>query len=438
MKRCFPAILGAMVLAGVAASASAAKSPKIYLAVIDFECGQGKYGALLADSVRLRIRRHKEFEVIDKLTTAETTSPLAAATDKKKITELMTTKLGVNMCVYGSVTKQGQSITAEISLLDLRNPKKPVSWKKTFSDNSERARGVIAMAIIEAVRGKAEWKPPEYGDEDEPKKFPKPLNASGDFESKGGWEPPDGAATFIEAGPSGRGKVLRVRTDLERAPYIEYRRKLRFGLTDTSNPPKIGRDTSYGSMAGLEGIYYRSKWLQATPGQRYWLIADMKGKTAGIFFPKIFVKGFADWSDQADALPEESLVKLKITARDFSNLPAARRKAMIAEDARKHPERYRREVWRWYLACNNEENTWRHYAAPFPPAGGLPKNVQFLRIDIYTYWPPGTYYFDNVQLYKDPRQTAPLPEAQPRTPDYSKPGAVRTTAPAPKPKPKRK
>jgi len=112
---------------------------------------------------------------------------------------------------------------------------------------------------------------------------------------------------------------------------------------------------------------------------------------------------------------------MKMSADAFTKLPPARRAKLIAADAKKHPDRYRREVYRWYLACRNEDNTWTHYAAPFPPRGGLPKVVQWLRIDVYAYWPPGEFLFDDVHMYKDPRQKAPLAEQKARTPKYKAP-----------------
>jgi hypothetical protein len=79
--------------------------------------------------------------------------------------------------------------------------------------------------------------------------------------------------------------------------------------------------------------------------------------------------------------------------------------------------RYVRECYRWYLPCRAPQGEWSHFAAPFPPRGGLPDDVEFLQIQIYSYWPPGEYFWDNVKLHADPRQHAPEPEARPRTPN---------------------
>ncbi|GAG04372.1 unnamed protein product, partial [marine sediment metagenome] len=67
-----------------------------------------------------------------------------------------------------------------------------------------------------------------------------------------------------------------------------------------------------------------------------------------------------------------------------------------------------------------KDGQWDHLAAPVPPRGGLPANVEWLQLQVYCYWPPGTYKWDNVHLYKDPRQKAPLPEEGARTPNFGK------------------
>jgi len=41
-------------------------------------------------------------------------------------------------------------------------------------------------------------------------------------------------------------------------------------------------------------------------------------------------------------------------------------------------------------------------------------------VQIYSYWPPGEYLWDNVHVYADPRQKAPLPEVKPRTPNFGR------------------
>jgi len=401
-----------------AAAEQPATGPKVYALVFDFHSEDAKLGEQLADSVRLRLRRHEQFEVIDRLTTQEFTKPTGAEADREKLAELLTRKMGANLGIYGTVSQKGRAVTVEAACLDLTTGK-PAGWKKTFSDDTERARGVLAMKIVEAVRGEPEWVPPQVGDEKEPtaKQLGRPLNANGGFEDgHAGWDRPDNVSTFLEAGPKGRGTILRVRTDLQRDPWLKYRRDLRFGRADPNRPPKIGPDTSYGSVAGLEGVHYRGAMLPATPGQRYWLLADHKGQGGA----KVFIKGFQKTEHAMDGLPESSLAELGLTPKDFAKLPPEKRNELIEADAGKHPERYLRECYRWYLNCKEAKGEWKHLAAPFPPRGGLPGNVEFLQVQIYSYWPPGEYLWDNVHVYPDPRQKAPAPEEKARTPNFGK------------------
>ena len=421
------------ILALLAALTPAGRA-ETYVVVFDF-AGDATLGPQLADSVRVGLRRDKSFNVIDRLTTAELTPAggIDLKTPDEKIVKLLKGEVAAHVAVFGRVEKVGDLVRAEARCVDIspgadgKPPDKPAAWTKVFSDETERARGVIAAQTVEAVRSKPNWKPPETGDETEPKTFGPPLNKGGDFEAAAGdgWQKPDNVSMkIVPDGRAGRtGNVLRLFTDLDREAWLAYQKDIRLGKADPEKPPPIGTVANkYATVAGLEGVHFRSAWIDATAGQRYWLVADMKGKTAGIFFPKIFVKGFADFSAAADAISEVSLNERKMSADDFAALPAEKQKAMIAEDAAAHPDRYRREVYRWYLACRNEEDVWKHYADPFPPRGGLPKNVQWLRIEVYAYWPPGEFLFDDVQFYKDPRLTAPQPEEPARTPG-NKPGS---------------
>ncbi len=404
------------------------KPEKVYVAVFDFATvgeeapragaplWKSPEGMRLADSVRLKLRRHKKYEVVDRFTTREFAGPLGIKTDTERISKLMQ-KLAVHVAVYGTVQKRGGDVRAELACVDLRNPDKPGGWEKVFTDDTERHRAVIAKAVVEAITGRDQWIAPQYGDEQEPENFGRPVNTNGSFDAgHRGWDRPDNVGTFLVEGPKDRGMILKAKTDLQRGPWLKYRKNLRAGTADPDNPPKVGRDTSYGSVAGLEGVHYRSEWIKATPGQRYWLTADKKGPGGA----KVFVKGFGDAAADPDAVPESTLKRLGFTAKQFADLPRQKQKAIIAAEAEKFPEKFRRENYRWYLNCAESGNGWKHFAAPFPPRGGLPEKVKWLRIEIYSYWPPGEYFWDNVHLYKDPRQKETLPEEKPRTPNADK------------------
>ena len=390
---------------------------KAHVIVLDFAGDDPQLGKAVAQNIRMRLARHEEYFVLDRVSTQDLLLPVGIGADANRVAELMTGQAGCDIALYGTVRKSGEGLSADVRCVNLQDPRVPGGWRRQFADATERAATLIARDAVEALTGREEWMPPQYGDEPEPKDFGRPLNANGDFEQGGrGWQAPDNVASFLEKGPAGRGTVLRIRTDLARAPWLEYYRGLRLGQADPNRPPKIAADTSYGSVAGLEGVHFCSDWLTAEAGGRYWLVADVK-KAGGT--PKVFVKGFVDWSAQADGLPELSMAERKLTPQAFAALTPERRRQLIAEDAKAHSDRYRRESYRWYLNCTGG-NDWTHYAAPFPPRGGLPRNVQWLQIQVYAYWPPGTYYFDNVHLYKDPAAKGPLPEEPARTEGFEK------------------
>jgi len=397
--------------------------PKRFVAVFDFVCpAKPELGRQMAYSVRKRLGGHtKEYEVIDALTLAEfaPAGGMPLATADKKIIDLLNNAVGANMALWGRLDTQGGQYTLTVRLIDLPTQANRPLWQKRFTDKTERARGLVARQVVEAIRGRSEWTPPEYGDEAEPTDFGRPLNRNGSFDAPGfhpaGWEHVDGVSTMLATHPQ-RGRVLRIFTNLDRDKWLAWQHKLRLGQGDPRHPPAIGPAANkYAAVGALEGARLVSNWIDAEPGRRHWLTAEMKGKTTDFFFPKIFVRGYADFA-AADSLSEVSLHERKLTPAAFAALPKARQKALIAADAKAHPDRYRRMVYEWYLACRNERGTdWKHYAAPFPPRGGLPANVKYFRLHVYAYWPLGEYLFDNVHLHRDPRQRGPLPEAKPRT-----------------------
>ncbi len=394
--------------------------PKTYALLCDLRSDDPSSGAALADSIRLKLRRQKAMEVIDRLTTAELTGPLKLTTPPQTVIEKMQKQWGVNLVLYGNLQKVDNKVRIEVRCIDLRNPPQDQGWVKVFSDDSQRWRAVLSAQVVEALLGQALWKPPEYGDEEEPEQLGKPLNVNGSFDAGGeGWQSPDNVSTFLEEakGPDkDRRTILRVQTDLARDPWLAYQRKLLLGQASPEHPPKIPRSTGYSSVAGLEGVHFASQYIPAIPGRRYWLTADCFGQGGA----KVFIKGFRRTSHAMDAMSESRLAAVGLTPEEFARMNPKQRRDLIEKDAKENPKAYMRECYRWYLNCKDAKGQWTHLAAPFPPRGGLPENVEYLQIQIYSYWPPGRYLWDNVHLYADPRQKAPLPEEKARTPNVQK------------------
>ncbi len=216
--------------AGEASTRPHGQLTRISVVVFDF-VGDEELGKQLADSTRLRLARHKEYDVVDQLTTQELAATVHPDWPREKIAALTAKTFACSVGICGSVKKTGDTITANVRCVTVGEGKTEGGWSQSWSDATQRARGILATKIVEAIRGEAEWTPPQYGDEPEPKNFGKPLNVNGSFdEGAKGWDRPDHVSTFIEenvldkaansGGPApGTGRnILRVRTALSRDP----------------------------------------------------------------------------------------------------------------------------------------------------------------------------------------------------------------------------
>ncbi len=303
---------------------------QVRVVVFDFV---GPGGKELTDAIRLHLGSEQDCEVVDAAAMRGIGSPPTMATNSRRARTLMA-RLGADVALWGEARSTPGSLAAVARCIDLSRPRAAREWAKTFTDSSERPGQEVARQIVEAVGEKADWTRPQRGDESEPNDFSAPVNVNGDFEQGPiGWDAPDGVSTFLVDGPAERGVVLKIRTDLARRPWLDYRRALLLGQADPNNLPQVPPDRSTKSVAGTEGVHYCSNWIAAQLGRRYWLAADFKCGRTGEAFPRIFVKGFADTSDSARRLPERSLAERNLTPRDFAALPKERQKELIAEDA---------------------------------------------------------------------------------------------------------
>ncbi|MCY2925039.1 MAG: hypothetical protein NT031_06295 [Planctomycetota bacterium] len=161
MKRIFVIVgvvcaMGAGARGGETPKSKPAASEKAYVGVFDME---GKGGEDIAEKVRIRLGKHEEFEVLDRATTAEAAATLGAGAEKAKVVGLMANPLGVQVAIYGTISRQGARVTAQVVCVDRREKDKPRDWSATFTDDTERAGPLIARQIVETLRGQAEWTP---------------------------------------------------------------------------------------------------------------------------------------------------------------------------------------------------------------------------------------------------------------------------------------
>jgi hypothetical protein len=125
-------------------------------------------------------------------------------------------------------------------------------------------------------------------------------------------------------------------------------------------------------VAAGKGLYAYSPYIKIKPGKYYQV--SFKVKTLG---PKVimFVKGYRD-------IPVEGYEGVVVHRQETS----------------KHQVRF-----------YGEEGTWGELVSkPFLPHSAKPEHMpEYLRVQLYAYWPKGTVYFDEVKVFEcaDKRET---------------------------------
>jgi hypothetical protein len=198
-----------------------------------------------------------------------------------------------------------------------------------------------------------------------------------------GWDPADGLGTFWrdDGGSQGR-RYVRLFTTVLEEQWLPWNEKIlkvvqeaakggAQALPNDPRPappaPRLSTPPYYDSVGGLHGIHYRSDFIPCTPGAVYRFRVDARSEGGT---PKVFVKGFFDQQRRTD----QGLVVLK------------------------------RNAYKLQFPLDGCGPQWKRFATEFHPAqskttfDGKPIQPQWLRVEIYAYWPVGNYDFDNVAI----------------------------------------
>ena len=165
------------------------------------------------------------------------------------------------------------------------------------------------------------------------------------------------------------GKCIRMDTDVSQRE-VHRRMEQLIAHPDAAPWPKTPtKPPKYDTAAGLQGVTFWSDPIPVEKGKMYRLSVDAKGRMAGIFFPKVFVRGFGQ-APMADGTIRE------------------------------------RRLYDTYLACRlSTLDKWRHFEQTLRPTDRTPA-VTHVRVMLMAYWPPGEYLWDNVRLEEVPADEA--------------------------------
>jgi hypothetical protein len=199
------------------------------------------------------------------------------------------------------------------------------------------------------------------------------LVKNGDFsagkDSPDGWSKMDNLSTFWvpggadveKAATDGKkldGKCLKVDTDVYLKEWEEQRKSMEVGKPGDPKTKTPTKGDKYDTVAGTKGVAVYSDEIEVKPetGYKLSIAAKSSVKSTDLFFPKIFVKGYADVNGEM------------------------------------------REVYNMYLACRiTETGKWTAFEREFHPTKRTPA-VKKMKVMIYAYWPPGVYHFDDLKI----------------------------------------
>jgi hypothetical protein len=182
-----------------------------------------------------------------------------------------------------------------------------------------------------------------------------------------GWSKVDGLTSFWIDRDDGKGKCILHDTEVLTSQAYPWWEKMKAGTVAAKDAPKklpVGPNQIYDTVGGWEGVQYYSDLIPVKPKMRYRITVDIKANWGGIFFPKAWVKGYGERTDQ------------------FTT--------------------QKRELYNAYLALRTETKgkEWETFTRTFNPTLRTPQ-VKWMGVMLYSYWPLGKYYWDNVIITEE-------------------------------------
>ena len=179
--------------------------------------------------------------------------------------------------------------------------------------------------------------------------------------------------------------MLKLDSDILQSQAYAWWAKIVEGASPNDAPPRQPTvEPKYDTLAGLDGVWYYSDYIPVERGKQYWLTVDVKGPPI-----KVWLMGYPEKPDNAFGVDQGALKQYLDESKDKEQKPQQRgREAFI-----------HKYVWKGRMPAGGVDE-WRTYSRrekPFSPTKNTP-SVKYVRVLIYPYWPPATYYVDNVKL----------------------------------------
>ena len=350
-----------------AAPAPAAPAEEAVIIIFPFASPDGgaAAGASFTDSLNLRARR-LGLVVVDPLSFKDAmagAAPVTLETPPAEVVKILKERFSARYGLWGSVRPQGAGIAMDVRGVDAQAGDKPVISGMYRAAEKQLINPVQDGLLLELTGRKK--KPVAEASPEEDAKVPTTgaeLVKNGGFEtgdkSPEGWQRIDGLTTFWVGGGTS-GKCLKVNTDVYHNQWVEWQKKYKAGAAAAEAPqadPTSG--PKYDTVAGIYGAAYDSAPIPVQPGKAYKVSISYRGVSDDFFFPKLFIRGWGDVKGEKRVLYDAYLA----------------------------------------LRCKTAGKEWESNVRIVEIPTDTQSKIEYVVLKVYAYWPPGTFYFDNVSM----------------------------------------
>jgi hypothetical protein len=326
----------------------------------------GASGRAFAESLCLRAKR-LGLVTVEPLSLKEAMAGAAMPkldTPAPEMAKILKDRFGARFGLWGDVRQQGEGVVMEIRSLDCDQGADKLTICKTYTAAQKQLVNPTQDQVLLELTGRRKKPVPEAtpeADARRPTVGPE-LVKNGGFETgdktPDGWQRIDGLTTFWADGGAG-GKCLKVNTDVYHDQWVEWQKKYKAGATAAEAPqvnPTSG--AKYDTVAGIYGVAYDSAPIPVQPGKAYKVSISYKGVSDDFFFPKLFIRGWGDVKGEKRVLYDAYLA----------------------------------------LRCKTAGRQWESNVRIVEIPTDTQSKIEYVVLKVYAYWPPGTFYFDNVSM----------------------------------------
>lgn len=362
----------ALIASSAAAAPAPAAAEEIVVVIFPFSSPDGgAAGKQFADSLRLRAKR-LGLVVVEPLSLKDAMAGAKMPTldtPAAEMAAILKDRFDARLGLWGEVRSEGAGVVMQVRALDAARGAAELTIHRTVAAAEKQLVNPAQDDLLLELSGRKKKPVPEATPEADaraPTVGPE-LVRNGAFEagdkSPDAWQRIDGLTTFWPAdGQAGRG--LKIVTDVYHDQWVEWQKKVKEGAAAAEAPKAAATSgAKYDTVAGIYGVAFDSDPIPVVPGKSYKVSISYKGVSADIFFPKLFIRGWADVKGE------------------------------------------KRVVYDAYLAlrCAKQGKEWESAARIVDIPADVQSKIEYVKLKIYSYWPPGTFYFDNVSMKETAR-----------------------------------